>query len=164
MSKVLAVDITTRPAQSASREAYRLSSAGRGAIVQRQPDTASASSREEGWLYEVVARLTELARLADNWDSYGARSLQTDAIRSFGEFIQEYRSAIQSTPILALTPEGGIFAEWSSSESELEITFEPDSEPRVYLESLLGGPEIYGPLSEYQNSLVKWLWASSMVP
>ena len=67
--------------------------------------------------------LINLAKLPQNWDSYGAPRLSRDAIDTAHEALFELLAAGASMPHLVPTPRGAVQAEWHAGTKSLEIEF-----------------------------------------
>src|SRR5215467_9106658 len=83
-------------------------------------------TRATPWLRAAQRKISELARLAENWDSYGSRPIQEAAIEQASKAI-EYLSDINlPPPQIFPVPGGGLQLEFEQDGRELEIEFLPD--------------------------------------
>jgi hypothetical protein len=114
------------------------------------------------WFFSAVQRLEDLARRPQNWDSYGASPLQQEAAQLFLDILQQLSLFIQSEPTISLNNEGGLVAEWSSSQSDLELTVNSPDDIQVYYSDQVANREWEIPVSQ-ANMLDKWLWRASAV-
>lgn len=83
---------------------------------------AGASS----WLRAAQRKISELARLAENWDSYGSRPIQGAAIKQASDALGYLSSLNLPPPQIFPVPGGGLQLEFEQSGRELEIEFLPD--------------------------------------
>lgn len=87
---------------------------------------------------QAFERVGKFAKLADNWDSYGARSIDKDSI-SHGISIlkrlielRELTGLDISAPFVAPLSSGGMQIEWEESDRYLEISIAPGSTDVCY--------------------------------
>lgn len=139
-----------------------------------RPNTAAMSSREilpatpirvrqgllPSWLASMSRRVEELSHLTDDWDSYGARPLRDDVADILLDTLVELNSYIQSEPYISLSSEGGLVAEWDSTQSSLELLVNPTEDVMVYYHDTATNREWEGPASRCDR-LDKWLWRAS---
>lgn len=78
--------------------------------------------------------LLELARLPNNWDSYGAPRISADAIDAALNTLTDILSSGAPSPHLIPTPCGGIQAEWHSGPKSLELDFVSPVQIELYFE------------------------------
>lgn len=85
-------------------------------------------------LRHVQETLDEIARLEDDWDSYGARRPTAAAISAahilLGQLWDDlgYRVDERATPwAIAPLADGGVQIEWRSTDSAIEVEIDPDS-------------------------------------
>jgi hypothetical protein len=137
------------------------------AMSSREVLPATPVSSKEGllpsWLVNVAKRISELSYLPDDWDSYGAHSMNEESVGVLAELLVRLNSFIQSEPRVSLSVEGGLVAEWESTQSSLELLANPGEEAIVYYRDRLNNHEWEMPTSQCDR-LDKWLWkASSML-
>src|SRR4051794_15646504 len=77
---------------------------------------------------EVSSRLTTLASLDPDWDSYGARSLSPAAVRVAQSILDQTLASPLPLPKVFPVPDGGVQLEWSAGPIELELEIEPTGE------------------------------------
>jgi hypothetical protein len=70
-------------------------------------------------LIETLFSLRAIDRLGDNWDGYGAQSLNDDAVRPALSLIFKYYA--RQHPNLVPLPDGGIGLRWEHGPRELEV-------------------------------------------
>jgi hypothetical protein len=160
--------------RSASRSAAISNSSGGTMPPSPQWNLTSMSNREvfpassqgvqtglvADWLPSVLGRLGELSRRPENWDSYGANPLSSDAADTLFDVLFQLGVFIQSEPVISLNEQGGLVAEWSSSQSELELLVSPGEDVLVYYRDLSTNHEWEMP-ADRASLLEKWLWRAS---
>jgi hypothetical protein len=112
------------------------------------------------WVANVNQRIEELGQLSENWDTYGDSPLQEGAVETLSDLLIKLYSFIQSPPSISLSDAGGLVAEWSSSQSSLELLADPGHPPSVYYCEVSSNREWEMSISEC-DSLDKWLWRAS---
>ena len=104
--------------------------------------------QDQGIVDAVENRLTHLASLRDDWNSYGARPITEEAIRQARELLKAMADSTPGDvpiPFIAPLPSGGLQIEWSGpSGSELIVEVPTAGEPLSYLlvEALPSGKEV----------------------
>jgi hypothetical protein len=85
--------------------------------------------RELGWAGDsrsiLAERISELAALVTNWDSYGAAPTDRLALRRAQLFAERMLTLPLPAPRLFPVPDGGVQLEWSAGPVELELEIEP---------------------------------------
>jgi hypothetical protein len=112
------------------------------------------------WFPTAVQRVEDLARRPQGWDSYGALQLQPEVASTLLQILYQLGSCIQSEPAISLTGEGGLVAEWSSSQSDLELTVNSPDDIQVYYSEHIANRDWEMPVSQ-ASTLDKWLWRAS---
>lgn len=84
-------------------------------------------------LDELAARFVEIAGLADDWDDYGARSIDRRAILLAARFIKATSQAGLPAPEVFPIPNGGVQLEWTARTMELELEIEPGGATAVFV-------------------------------
>jgi hypothetical protein len=134
------------------------------AISSREVISAASVRNTESllpsWLVNTSRRMEELSYLPEGWDSYGASSLKEEVADSLFDLLILLNSAIQSEPYISLTTEGGLVAEWESSQSSLEMLASPGSNIMVYYHDTATNNEWEMAVSQCDR-LDKWLWRAS---
>lgn len=74
-----------------------------------------------GWITPVVVRLYELMSLSDNWDSYGARRIDTKAVNQFLTTLAMIMKDNTPPPSVVPSPTGHLQAEWHERGIDLEV-------------------------------------------
>lgn len=108
------------------------------------------------WLLPVVQRISDLARLPEGWDSYGARPLRVRAAQSTLEFLSSVSPVTSQGPAVSLTPEGGLICEWRRGSVSLVVECDPDGELSFYWSDDASEQEREGKVDT--ALLVKLLW------
>jgi hypothetical protein len=115
--------------------------------------------RYPAWLGSVHRRIEELSQRTEGWDSYGGEPLNEDAANALLGVLRKLSPFIQSEPTISLSNDGGLVAEWESSQSSLELVATGD-EVGVYYSEEAGSREWDMPAVQCQQ-LDKWLWRAS---
>lgn len=96
---------------------------------------------EPPWLRGAVETLVELRGLPENWNSYGARAIEIDAIgRALDMLTRIMRRAIPN-PQIVPTHMGGVQLEWHSRGVDLEIELTHPQTCAVYYLNHTSGEE-----------------------
>lgn len=113
----------------------------------------------------VVEKIAELARLSENWDSYGSRPIQPAAIEKTIELLRELSKFDLPLPQIFPVPGGGIQLEWQNAERELEIELLSDGSVEFLIVDEEGEMR-EGQISPYSSAeiyrLVHWLLFSPL--
>ena len=85
---------------------------------------------------DTIRKISELANLPDNWDSYGALKIEKDTITRAIDFILDLMNMSEkfvslSRPNVVPCPDGSIQFEWYYEDKELEIELPYSSEELV---------------------------------
>jgi hypothetical protein len=121
--------------------------------------STQVSGRFPGWLAGVVERVEELGQRGQGWDSYDGDPLSEDAANALLEVLFKLASCIQTEPMISLTSEGGLIAEWESSQAALELVA-TGSKVHVYYSEEASQREWEMAAVECVP-LDKWLWRAS---
>lgn len=130
--------------------------------VQARSMEGNRYKRNPPWLPQMLRQLETLVTLPRGWDGYDAAPMSIVSVQTFAEFLRDNDHYIRSSPLLSLTSEGGILARWSSSDSELDLYFEPGEPVEVVFETHIDSHEESGLATNFPQ-LAKWLWQSSAV-
>lgn len=149
-------DELTRTATSALRAATA-SSTSREVLSVFSPES-DLSGR---WQEAFRNRVTELASLPRDWDSYGGAQLQIEPVLHMQTLLTELDHYIQSPPSISMTGDGGLVCSWRRADYHLELTTDPYEEPRAYYWDNFRRQEWEGSVARAVNSLVKWVWQAS---
>lgn len=105
------------------------------------------------WAVSVAKQAVTLLGLPPGWDSYGARRLSPDALRSGLYLLSRVMMPSTVAPILVPTSEGGVQIEWHSRGLDLEVEVRPAGEVSVYVHNLNTGREWSGTLMDAEAVL-----------
>jgi hypothetical protein len=120
---------------------------------------AEIAERYPAWLGDVYRRIEELSQRTKGWDSYDGEPLSEDSANALFAVLRLLSPFIQSEPTISLSGEGGLVAEWESSQSSLELVA-TGSEVGVYYREEASDREWDMPASKCRQ-LDKWLWRAS---
>jgi len=81
--------------------------------------------QEPPGLWQLIAALQRLARLAPSWDSYGALPLNPGAVRRIFGFLDMLLFDVPLAPTVVPARDGGLQLEWHRSDIDLEIKVPP---------------------------------------
>jgi hypothetical protein len=80
------------------------------------------------WLYTVLGRLQYLISLRPNWDSYGARPIDPNAVIFALEFLRTSLPHDGKAPQIVPTSTGGLQLEWHANGVDLEVEVDPSGD------------------------------------
>jgi hypothetical protein len=108
------------------------------------------------WFNDAIARLDDLATLASDWDSYGAKPVAADMAIAAVRFLAEVAVASPDVHQPSIVPlaDGGIQVEWHRSGIDLEVTFS-DDEPGVYRVDHIANETADRPLSDALSEVLR---------
>lgn len=81
----------------------------------------SESLAESDWPEVVYARLSELERLTEDWDSYGSKPVAPEVSARVRALLHQLMTPRTRTPQVVPLPDGGLQLEWHTLSSDLEI-------------------------------------------
>lgn len=110
------------------------------------------SLQSPAWLKEIYDRISDLKKLGQNWDSYGASPVSDVAISSIRVLLSNLDIEDMPTPHVAPLPDGGVGLHWRVGARDLEIEVEPTGEIH-YLQTIVGGDSESGDPAKAQNAL-----------
>lgn len=90
------------------------------------PENAAARPIRRGratpdWWQEVIARVTELLRLPENWNSYKAKRVNPCIADSALRLLREIAVPGLGAPTIVPTSSGGVQIEWHENNVDVEI-------------------------------------------
>lgn len=88
----------------------------------------TATARLTPWLVRALEKLKGLARLEENWDSYGSRPINPCAYERAAEILKHTASCGMAVPDIFPVSGGGVQLEWENARHELEIGILPNGE------------------------------------
>ena len=80
------------------------------------------------WLFIVLGRLQHLIALRPNWDSYGARPIDPNAVVFALEFLRTSLPHDGKAPQIVPTSTGGLQLEWHANGVDLEVEVDPSGD------------------------------------
>lgn len=86
------------------------------------------------WAEPVAQRLADLASLSADWDSYGASSVDPDAIAQTIELLLAVMKDDTPVPTIVPTNRGRVMVEWHTRGVDLEVTALPGGRFHVSFE------------------------------
>jgi hypothetical protein len=90
----------------------------------------------------IAERLHELASANENWDSYGASAIRTDALILAFEFLISAIAADAPIPFITRTANGGIHLEWSLNDRAVEIEINTETDQHaLFIDDSIGTDE-----------------------
>lgn len=88
---------------------------------QKIRSTLSQNSEYPSWLIATVNKLVEFLYLEENWDTYGARTIDPASIEFTVELILSLVKKNTPQPWVVPTPNGHIQLEWHTKGIDLEV-------------------------------------------
>ena len=88
-----------------------------------------------------------LARLTNNWDSYGAEPLSREILDRTRDFVSFLMSQNVPLPDIAPASSGAIFLNWRSEDIEIEIELDPEHDDSVFARYGTTLAEYEGPIA-----------------
>jgi len=89
---------------------------------------------DPAWLEPLITRLTTIAQLPPNWDSYAAPQISIDAIRSAMNVMKFHTTWNTPSPEVVPMSSGGVQLEWHENGIDLEITCSSDGSIEFWTE------------------------------
>jgi hypothetical protein len=89
------------------------------------------------WFKEAIDRISELARLQEGWDSYGATRVTNAAISQARFLLSNLDVEDLPRPHIAALSDGGVGFHWRIADRDLEIEIEPNGAMH-YLTTIVG--------------------------
>jgi len=93
------------------------------------------------WSRDLLARISELGDLEENWDSYGAQPVDPRCAAATAEFVLDFLGGDTPKPAIVPTTRGGIQLEWHRAGADLEIEIESPTRFHVFFEDEQTGEE-----------------------
>ncbi len=124
--------------------------------------TTVAAAASSSWLRRAQQKLRELSMLQANWDSYGSRAIEPDALEVAAELLEAVAQFGLFEPQIFPVPGGGLQLEWESAKRELELEILPNGEIEILIVDTAGNMreskispnwagEIYSLVSWFKN-------------
>jgi len=80
------------------------------------------------WLKEIYDRISGLAALKENWDSYGGLPVAPQAISMIRVVLSNLDIEDMPRPHVAAIPDGGVGLHWRVADRDLEVEVEPNGD------------------------------------
>jgi hypothetical protein len=109
---------------------------------------SSSALRTGSWRSEVLHQLMALTELSENWDGYGAPSIQPATVISALMFLEMIAAPTIMTPAIVATGLGHVQLEWHGPEGELDVEITPEGSYEGIYEGPLGDREWSGNLDK----------------
>ena len=126
-------------------------------LVPRNQPAPVLSQTNPKWMDVTVSRLESLARLSEDWDSYGASRVESSRIQQAYNLLQSTMDEDTPAPILVPTPEGSIQMEWHTLGIELEVSLLSDTDLDVCFEDLSGTERPFDAVLSYDVTPLRGL-------
>lgn len=94
--------------------------------VTTQWSPVSSIFEDNTWKRSAQKKLEELSKLPENWNSYGSRSIQKDAIEITANLLSDLVKLKMPEPQIFPVSGGGLQLEWKNADRELEIEIRSD--------------------------------------
>jgi hypothetical protein len=94
------------------------------------------------WLKEIYDRISSLAKLEENWDSYRGLPVALGAASTIRVLLSNLDIENMPRPHVAAIPDGGIGLHWRVGKRDLEIEVEPNGKSVHLLRTNVGGQSI----------------------
>lgn len=100
------------------------------------------------WVDRFFGRIRPLFDLEEGWNGPRTMPLSVDAVSSAYGFVTALMQKFHQLPLPSVVPlnSGGLQIEWHRGGMDVEVEFEPDSDPALYVHDLLTGQEWEGDL------------------
>jgi hypothetical protein len=111
------------------------------------------------WVADCVLRISEFARLPQDWDSHGSNPVTVDALRIALTFLSESPLELVPEPSISPVSGGGLGFHWQADGRDLEIEILPDGRVE-YLRTIRAGEEIKseeGTMTKFGDKKL-WYW------
>jgi hypothetical protein len=118
-------------------------------------DTRIASA--PSWLRDLLAEISALANLKENWDSYGARPIDPRCAEATTNLLLAILDSDTPRPSVVPTNRGGIQLEWHRAGADLEIEVESPERLNVFFEDGGDGTETKLTLTDDLRPLARFL-------
>ena len=106
----------------------------------------SASPIEVGvtpprWLRDSAESILEVMDLPEDWNSYGARPVDPEAVREGLRVLNSILDSDTPAPTVHPTPSGGVTFEWHTSRVDIELEITPEGRVIALAEDLIAKEE-----------------------
>jgi len=100
------------------------------------------------WVEQTLSAFITVQSLPDNWDSYGAKRVGSDAVIQSLLILEQIMDSASPAPSVVPLGDGGLQLEWHRNQQDLEITFPADDQPQFYYRDRRAGAEQEGPAGD----------------
>lgn len=103
---------------------------------------------EPNWLYPVLNIFQQLGQLHVNWDTYGGRRIDPEAVVEALQFLGQLFPGDGPVPVIVPTSSGGVQLEWYGDDFDLEVEFAARGGASVFIVNhATGGQQEFDPLT-----------------
>lgn len=95
-----------------------------------------------GGVSRAIVKLNQLSELKDNWDSYGAKPIERNAVLMALNLIRVIHNPQVPEPTIVPLASGGIQFEWHTAQKDLEVSLSPNGQASIYFEQAGNPPTI----------------------
>jgi len=118
-------------------------------------DDSADRSAESDWPEVVNARLSELERLTEDWDSYGSKPVAPEVSARVRALLHQLMTPRTRTPQVVPLPDGGLQLEWHTLSSDLEICVPASGVASFFYQDVKSSSQRDGKLPADQGVLKK---------
>jgi hypothetical protein len=123
-----------------------------GAVTECQTEprfTLPQAYKIPDWVQPTVEGLVRIMRLPPDWDSYGARPVQSVLVERAVEILSRVMEENSPPPSIVPLCDGGLQMEWHLRNQDIEIAVASDEPPTYYYQSSEGNVEEGPPWAAY---------------
>ncbi len=117
----------------------------------------SLNGDDPAWLMPTLDRCAQLLQLSDNWNSYGARSIEPSAVAAAIELLLQLMNPGTPPPLVIPTNRGSVNLEWHTQGMDVEVKDIESGRVYLYVEDQRGDHEWDGELRSDVQPLVSVL-------
>jgi hypothetical protein len=104
-----------------------------------------------GWVRPTIAAFNEIGRLSDNWDTYGGKAANVEAVQQSFSLLRSVMQPNSPAPSVVPLSDGGVQLEWHRNKQDLEIVL-PCKEDGLFLYSNRAtGDDLEGSVREIEK-------------
>ncbi len=86
------------------------------------------------WFSEVISRCNHLLSLPENWDTYGAKKININAVTNMVDILSKIMNSDMPMPSVVPTNTGNVQLEWHAKGIDLEIEVDSNKYVEVFFE------------------------------
>ena len=91
------------------------------------PSVVALRERPDGWLADALQRISDLAQLKPNWDSYGALRVSDEAIQHAMSAVKDLSKVVGvPVPTIGASPDGEVGFCWDAGKWSLDLTIDAE--------------------------------------